>query len=53
VSCRVCGAEHSSKVNVLEEAVDVYANWIDANARLNSAEEAAAADRPATSSTAR
>jgi transcription elongation factor Elf1 len=27
-------------VNALEEAVDVYANWIDANAQLNSVDGA-------------
>jgi transcription elongation factor Elf1 len=37
VSCRRCGAEHSSKVNALEEEVDVYANWIDANAKASEA----------------
>lgn len=30
VKCRICGVTHKSSVNKLEEAIDVYANWIDA-----------------------
>lgn len=35
VECRVCGVKHSSTINKLEEAVDVYANWIDACEEAN------------------
>lgn len=30
VKCRICGVSHESVINKLEEAIDVYANWIDA-----------------------
>ena len=35
VACRICGAQHSSKINVLEDAVDVYAAWIDETVKVN------------------
>lgn len=35
VRCRMCDAKHSSKINTLEEAVDVYAAWIDETVKAN------------------
>ncbi len=29
VTCSVCGANYTSKINSLSEAIDVYSDWLD------------------------
>lgn len=47
VKCRTCGVSYECVINKLEEAVDVYANWIDACERANKDPEADASYEPA------
>ena len=30
LSCKVCGQTHQTNITFLDQAVDVYANWVDA-----------------------
>ena len=39
-SCKVCGQSHQSPISFLDQAVDVYANWVDAAEEVNKAARA-------------
>jgi len=34
-SCKVCGQSHQCPITFLDQAVDVYANWVDAAEAVN------------------
>lgn len=36
-SCKVCGQSHQCPITFLDQAVDVYANWVDAAEEVNKA----------------
>lgn len=46
VECRVCCVQFESSINKLEEAIDVYSNWIDALEELNTPDSAKASILP-------
>mmetsp|Transcript_55337 Transcript_55337/g.89476 ORF Transcript_55337/g.89476 Transcript_55337/m.89476 type:complete len:99 (+) Transcript_55337:89-385(+) len=47
LKCRVCGVNFQSAISYLNEAVDVYSDWVDATSEANYAKEKEGLEPPA------